>query len=430
MIFYKRDEIPDTFPRSFFSHVNSFFSNYMTGKALVECLLAGRYLLVEIDLPEITLSIEIINGKERIVVSPVDNPILENLIRQIKGAGYLRWGSWHLPCLREVLDSIKKVLDGKYRINTDLLREQLNARKMGVPLRTAISLPAMVSPANIAALDTFIKTLQLKAYSEATIKIYRTEFLKLLMLLKDRDVGGLETDHIKSYMLWLITKQGYGESQANSAVNAIKFYFEKVLLQPTIVMDLPRPKKPILLPSVLGKASIGRIISKTDNIKHRCMLMLAYSAGLRVGEIVVLKITDINSDRMCIHVRKGKGKKDRMVVLSEVLLAELRKYYREYKPKEYLFEGAKGGPYAVRSLQQVFKEAKEKAGIKQSGGIHSLRHSYATHLLEAGTDIRFIQDLLGHSNILTTWRYTHVSVRHISQIRSPLDDLNLNLPGK
>ena len=385
---------------------------------------------MENDLPEIVLRIEIIDGKERIMVSPVDNPILEKLIRQLDGARYLHWGTWHLPCHREAYEILRKTLSGKYRVNTDLLREQLNAKRMSVPLRTAISLPALLSPSNLEALDTFIKTLQLKAYSEATIKIYRAEFLKLLMLLKDRDVGGLETHHIKSYMLWLITKQGYGESQANSAVNAIKFYFEKVLLQSAIVMDLPRPKKPLLLPSVLGKASIGRIISKTTNIKHRCMLMLAYSAGLRVSEIVALKITDINSDRMCIQVRRAKGKKDRVVILSEVLLAELRKYYVEYRPKNYLFEGAKGGPYSVRSLQQVFKEAKEKAGIKQAGGIHSLRHSYATHLLEAGTDIRFIQDLLGHSNILTTWRYTHVSVRHISQIRSPLDDLNLNLPEK
>jgi len=117
-----------------------------------------------------------------------------------------------------------------------------------------------------------------------------------------------------------------------------------------------------------------------------------------------------------------------VVVLSDVLLVELRKYFLAYRPKEYLFEGANGGAYAVRSLQQVFKDAKEKAGIRQSGGIHSLRHSYATHLLEGGTDIRFIQDLLGHNSILTTWRYTHVSVQHISKIKSPLDDLNLELP--
>ena len=382
------------------------------------------------ELPEIILRIEIIEGRERIVVSPVDGPILEKLIRQLNGARYLRWEAWHLPCQRETIKEMQAVLSGRYVLNVELMREQLKARQLSVPLRTALALPVIIDPFNVSALDTFIKTLQLMAYSPATIKIYRTEFVKLLMLLKDRRIDSLETHHIKSYMLWLITKQGYGESQANSAVNAIKYYFEKVLLQPQIVIDLPRPRKPLQLPNVLGKRSIGKIISGTENIKHRCMLMLAYSAGLRVSEIVALKITDIDSDRMCIRVRKAKGKKDRVVTLSEVLLTELRKYYLEYRPKDYLFEGAKGAPYSVRSLQQVFKDAKEKAGIRQAGGIHSLRHSYATHLLEAGTDIRFIQDLLGHNNILTTWRYTHVSVKHINRIRSPLDDLDLNIPGK
>jgi site-specific recombinase XerD len=383
---------------------------------------------VENDLPEIILRVEIIGGRERIVVSPVDGPILEKLIRQVNGARYLRWGAWHLSCHRTTYEELRLRLAGRYRLNIDLLREQLHARRLSVPVRAAICLPTVLIPENIDALDVLIKTLQLKAYSASTIKIYRTEFLKLLLLLKERKVGSLETGHIKSYMLWLITKRGYGESQANSAVNAIKFYFEQVLLLPRIVVDLPRPKRPLLLPSVLGKVSIGKIISKTGNLKHRCMLMLAYSAGLRVSEIVALKITDIDSDRMCIKVRRAKGKKDRVVVLSEILLSELRKYYVAYRPKDYLFEGVAGGAYSVRSLQQVFKNAKEKARIRQSGGIHSLRHSYATHLLESGTDIRFIQDLLGHNSIATTLRYTHVSMKQILKIRSPLDDLNLDLP--
>ena len=381
-------------------------------------------------MPEIELSITIIEGKERIVVSAVQDPMLEKLIRRVKGARYMDSGNWHLPCQRESYLELKQLLEGRARLDTRLLKQQLLARKMELPVRTAIMLPITLHPFNLDALNRFLKTLLLKAYSPSTIKIYRTEFLKLLVLLKDRRVDGLETDHIKSYMLWLITKQGYGESQANSAINAIKFYFEKVLLQPRIVLDLPRPRKALVLPAVLGKRSISRIISETTNLKHRCMLMLAYAAGLRVSEITALSISDIDSERMCIHIRRGKGKKDRIVTLSGVLLAELRKYYLQYRPRKFLFEGAGGGQYAVRSVQQVFKHAKEKAGIRQAGGIHSLRHSYATHLLEAGTDIRFIQDLLGHNSILTTYRYTHVSIRHLTQIKSPLDDLDLTLPGE
>ena len=264
---------------------------------------------MDISLQEIFLKIEIVGGKERIVVSPVDGPILEKLVRQVDGARYLKWGSWHIPCNRSSYEQLKKLAGNRYRLNCDLLREQLKAREISVPVRTAISLPTILIPENIDALDVFIKTLKLKAYSESTIKIYRTEFMKLLLLLKDRRVDSLETHHIKSYMLWLITKKGYGESQGNSAINALKFYFEKVLLQPKIVFDLPRPKKPLLLPAVLGKRSISKIISQTTNIKHRCMLMLAYSAGLRVSEIVTLKINDIDSDRMCIKVKRAKGKK-------------------------------------------------------------------------------------------------------------------------
>lgn len=165
-----------------------------------------------------------------------------------------------------------------------------------------------------------------------------------------------------------------------------------------------------------------------DNLKHQAMLMLAYAAGLRVSEIVALKLTDIDSDRMCINIRRAKGKKDRVVALSPVLLDHLRDYFRAYRPKEWLFEGQGGGQYSVRSVQQVFKDAKALAGVKTPGGIHTMRHSFATHLLESGTDIRFIKDLLGHNSLGTTLRYTHVSLKQITLIKSPLDDLNLGRP--
>jgi site-specific recombinase XerD len=151
--------------------------------------------------------------------------------------------------------------------------------------------------------------------------------------------------------------------------------------------------------------------------------MASYSAGLRVSELVHLKITDIDPKRMTIHIREGKGKKDRMVPLSNILLELLREYYKSYKPKQYLFEGEGGGPYCPRSAQKVLHEAKKKAGIWKKGSIHSLRHSYATHLLEGGTDIRYIQSFLGHNNLKTTMRYTHVSRIKLENIGSPLDKL-------
>jgi integrase/recombinase XerD len=351
---------------------------------------------------------------------------VDDCVRQLPGARHN--GGWHLPLDREILKGLGERVKGLGELDFSLLRIQLGLRKLGMPLQAVVSVPHQMSAVNLLALDRFVKTLALKAYSPATMHHYRQEFQKLLMLLGEMDVSSLTTEQVKSYLLWLITKKGYGESHANTAVNAIKFYFEKVLLQPRVVYELPRPKKPLVLPKVMGKESITRIIQAMDNLKHQAMLMLAYAAGLRVSEIVALKLVHIDSDRMCINIRRAKGKKDRVVALSPILLDHLRDYFRAYRPKEWLFEGQGGGQYSVRSVQQVFKDAKARAGVKTPGGIHTMRHSFATHLLESGTDIRFIKDLLGHNSLGTTLRYTHVSLKQITLIKSPLDDLNLGRP--
>lgn len=348
---------------------------------------------------------------------------IDDIIRQLPGARHN--GGWHFPLDRDILKGLGDRVKGLADLDLSVLKIQLGLRKLDMPMQAVVSLPHQLSEVNLLALDKYMKTLAMKAYSPSTVQHYRQEFQKLLILLADRDVATLTTEQVKSYVLWLITKKGYGESHANTAVNAIKFYFEKVMLQPRVVYDLPRPKKPLVLPRVMGKESIALIIQGMDNEMHRAMLMLAYAAGLRVSEIVALKLVDIDSDRMCINVRRAKGKKDRVVTLSPVLLEHLRNYYRAYRPAEWLFEGQGGGQYSIRSVQQVFKDAKARAGVKAPGGIHAMRHSYATHLLESGTDIRFIKDLLGHNNLGTTLRYTHVSLRQITQIKSPLDDLDL-----
>ena len=351
---------------------------------------------------------------------------VDDCVRRLPGARHD--GGWHFPLDRDVLKGLGERVKGLVELDLSLLKIQLGLRKLGMPLQAVVSVPHQMSAVNLLALDRFVKTLALKAYSPATMHHYRQEFQKLLMLLGELDVSSLTTEQVKSYLLWLITKKGYGESHANTAVNAIKFYFEKVLLQPRVVYDLPRPKKPLVLPKVMGKESITRIIQSMDNLKHQSMLMLAYAAGLRVSEIVALKFVDIDSDRMCINIRRAKGKKDRVVALSPILLDHLRDYFRAYRPKEWLFEGQGGGQYSARSVQQVFKDAKALAGVKTPGGIHTMRHSFATHLLESGTDIRFIKDLLGHNSLSTTLRYTHVSLKQITLIKSPLDDLNLGRP--
>jgi site-specific recombinase XerD len=187
--------------------------------------------------------------------------------------------------------------------------------------------------------------------------------------------------------------------------------------------DIPRPKLPQTLPKMLNKREIAKMFSAIENPKHLLMLQLCYGMGLRVSEIVNIKIEDIDSETMRVHIVGAKGKKDRYTPLPQSILENLRNYYIKYKPKIWLFEGMHGAQYAIRSVQAVFKNAINKANIKKIIGIHGLRHSYATHLIETGADIRVLQDLLGHNSIKTTQIYTHVTDVSLSKVRSPLDDI-------
>ena len=269
----------------------------------------------------------------------------------------------------------------------------------------------------------FEKLLRVKKYSESTLKNYRNEFAVFLRTASGRvDIDLLTEAQLSGYLLYLIQKKKYGESQLNLAVSALKFYYEKVSHKARLHFDLPRPRKRHPLPKVIDKESVIKLLNAPDNAKHKTMLMCAYAAGLRVSEVAHLKITDVDSKRMTIRIEQSKGKKDRYVMLSEKLLTQLRTYFKTYKPKVYLFEGQYGGAITTRTIQKVFDNAKDKAGIKQPVGIHSLRHSFATHLHESGIDIKYIGDLLGHKDIKTTNIYTHVSKREIGKIRSPLDE--------
>jgi site-specific recombinase XerD len=195
--------------------------------------------------------------------------------------------------------------------------------------------------------------------------------------------------------------------------------------RPTQTYYLQRPKNERKLPVVLSEDEITRILRQVDNLKHKCILYLIYSAGLRLGEAVNIQVSDIDSKRKMIMIRHGKGKKDRYSLLSETLLELLRKYYRLYRPKEWLFEGQSGNKYSEKSIQAILKKAWRKSGVWKKVTVHTLRHSFATHLLEHGTDIRYIQELLGHLNTKTTMIYTHITKAGFDKIKSPLDDLNI-----
>jgi site-specific recombinase XerD len=248
--------------------------------------------------------------------------------------------------------------------------------------------------------------------------------MQLLQLIKNKPVHTLTEEDIKRYLVHVMQKEKLSENTAHSRLNALKFYFDQVLGREKFFWEIPRPKKKQQLPKVISEEKILSGLWKIENLKHKTLLLLAYSAGLRVSEVVSLKICDINSDRMQVNINDAKGKKDRVVTLSAVVLKLLRQYYKEFKPAIWLFEGQYSGEhYTSRSAQLIFKAAYKKLGLPSQCSFHSLRHSYATHLLENGTDITYIQKLLGHNDIKTTLRYTQVSNRDIGKIESPLDKI-------
>ena len=228
---------------------------------------------------------------------------------------------------------------------------------------------------------------------------------------------------IISFIRYLVDERQVSASYQNQAINAIKFYYEKVLGGVRKFYFIERPQKERPLPVVLSGQEVARLFEVTENLKHKCLLMLIYSAGLRVSEALNMKIKDIDSQRMHVMVRNAKGGKDRHSLLSESLLPLLREYFQLYQPKDYLFEGEKGGTYSSRSAQSVLRQAVGKAKIRKRVTLHTLRHSFATHLLESGTDLRYIQTLLGHNSSKTTEIYTHVSTKALGEIKSPLDSM-------
>lgn len=295
---------------------------------------------------------------------------------------------------------------------------------LGLPIKPlGQNLLHRIHPINRKAFIDMRQMLVLKGYSINTQRTYLSEFAQFLIILKTHFVQDLSIDKVKSYIYYCSQTLKLQETSLHSRLNAIKFYYDHVLRKPDFYFDIPRPKKPSTLPQVISKLDLKKMFSVITNPKHRVILQLVYGMGLRVSESVGLKITDIDSKRMQVHIRCAKGKKDRYVPLPFAILEEIRAYYRDYRPREYLFEGQGGGQYSVRSVQMIFKNAMRKAKINKQIGIHGLRHSYATHLLEAGTDTLFIKELLGHSNIKTTMIYTHVADVHIRHIQSPLDTL-------
>lgn len=330
---------------------------------------------------------------------------------------------WRFPCTEEKLRQIAECFPG------------VEIRVDGLTVSSKLSNDEQI----IQDLEQKLLTaLKLKGYSHKTGKAYRGHVRRFLQSLadlsevrssearKDEDFSKsmtIDSAHAQQYALQM-HEQGHSPAYVNQAISALRFLAAEVFKQPAEQTSYIRPKKEKKLPYVLSEEEVLRVIQAPANLKHRTMLYLAYASGLRVSEVVRLKITDIDPERGILRVRQGKGKKDRHTLLSQTAWEMIRKYVdAERLPSSmWLFPGQHPGSHLhERSLQNVFKEALETSGVQKQAGIHVLRHSFATHLLENGTDLRYIQELLGHANPSTTERYTHVSTKNLKRIQSPLD---------
>lgn len=295
---------------------------------------------------------------------------------------------------------------------------------LGIPLKPiGEEVTYRINPINLPAYRWMQQQLILVGYSKNTQRTYLYEFAQFLFTIKHHPIDEITTDKLRAYMFYCAQKLKLKEATLHSRLNALKFYFDKMRGQKELFYEVPRPKKSTALPKVLSKPELKKMFELTTNLKHKIILQLVYGMGLRVSEVVALKISDIDSSRMMVHLRCAKGKKDRYVPLPNSVIDLLRDYYRIYRPKNFLFEGMTGGQYTIRFVQAVFKSAMNRARITKPIGIHGLRHSYATHFLEAGTDMTFIQKLLGHRDIKTTMIYAKIGERNISNIESPLDSM-------
>ena len=284
--------------------------------------------------------------------------------------------------------------------------------------------PKVLSTEGIEKIAKFSRWLASKRCSPNTIKTYTEALKSFLGFYCDKEVKTLTNDDVLNYTTEYILKKGLSASYQNQIVNAIKLFFATVLGSKMEIEKIHRPKRPKILPNVLSKEEVKRILEAHTNIKHRVMLSLIYSCGLRRSELINLKPVDIDSKRNIVIIRQAKGKKDRIVPLSVKILEMLRQYYLGCRPQIWLFEGqVPSTKYDERSLSNVLKQALAKSNIKKPVSLHWLRHSYATHLLESGTDLRYIQELLGHNSSKNTEIYTHVSTNSLEQIKSSFDDL-------
>lgn len=356
-------------------------------------------------------------------------PYNEELVKLIKSFPDAAWSNsnkcWHIANGRNNMKELFQVFNGKAYIDTTAIFSNKEKTKNRVEkLSGKVKLNTTLTNQQIEKITQFKDWLSSRRYSPNTIKTYIEALRTFLRFYYNKPLNEINNQDLIKFNNEYILKNGYSSSFQNQVVNAIKLFFKKIENTQLEFDLIYRPKQEKKLPNVLSKEEIKQILEAPSNLKHKSMLSLIYACGLRRSELLNLKPADVDSKRKLLIIRQSKGKKDRITPISEKIIVLLREYFKIYKPSTWLFEGqVVGSKYSERSIEEVLKKSVTLAKINKPVTLHWLRHSYATHLLESGTDLRYIQELLGHNSSKTTEIYTYVSTKNIQQIKSPFDDL-------
>lgn len=331
--------------------------------------------------------------------------------------------AWHIADEKPAVYKLLKLFRGKAWVDYSGLFDEAQApvKDKHLPVRPP---PDILTADDSRTLRSFRDWMEERRYSLSSIETYNKAIGTFIRFIKPKNPSEATNEDMERFVRDYILPNKLSFSYQNQVINAAKLFYRKIYSRGMDIAELERPRREHRLPNVLSKAEVAAILIAHHNEKHRTMLSLIYACGLRRSELLHLKPDDVESKRGLLLIRNAKGKKDRVIPISDKVIEMLRTYYRDYRPRIWMFEGQfPGEQYSEQSLQNVLKRALEKTNISKPVTLHWLRHSYATHLLEAGTDLRFIQELLGHKSSKTTEIYTHVSIRSLQKIKSPFDDM-------
>ena len=377
-------------------------------------------------MPTITLTPLVHRNTSQIAIHFDDNDVLKSYITAFKG---VYWSQTHQTFY------IEHTAENMHKLYTYLRKQHhfVNYNAFKFSPKTPIKQVSRNNQKQLGkltklhhlAFGSFKKYLFQKRYSQSTIENYVGVLTIFFRFYHSEDIFELTERDVITFNQEYILKNGYGRTFQNQIISAVKLFYSYHKHTKMDLNTIERPIKDRRLPEILSLEEVKQLLTNVRNVKHKTILSLVYACGMRIGEALALKIDAIDSGRGFIHIKHAKGAKDRYIPLSSKTLILLRQYYTLYKPKTYLFEGSDGGMYSQASCRKILRNALATTTITKHVTLHTLRHSYATHLLESGTDLRYIQDILGHNSPKTTMIYTHVSQSSLKNIKNPFDDMNI-----